>query len=354
MLASVVTRCPQSKVASAAFVELRMACDLFERAAQYGGRAKTFLVSLFPSHAEALRSNEIKPILLRMQKKAHQTFVDVHSGITPAVKNDIFTPGQQPNDDLDVFSGKTHTVATKAKTPSSSRAPRMSAQNSEASSSSGQQNVYPVTVPSFAGVHPSLIDQLHQFDGLLNARIQNAYYQGFDPLFNQSQDKPQYTSQPHSSQPPPMSEASGSTAYHSAAEIPYTTAPMAPAVNHRQDPQSSTIPPQVPSKSYDTTQANEPNPMNLEPQMQSYVDHIQEQPQYWHPNQNNAYQLAQGNSYNSAQPPAYANEQYAQYHPQSYMYQYPGRDPGALDDPRLQEGWTAFMRTVGSPPPLSD
>src|SRR3984957_1859608 len=45
MLSSVVTHSPLSKVAPAALLELRTACDLFEKAASYGGRAVKFLVS---------------------------------------------------------------------------------------------------------------------------------------------------------------------------------------------------------------------------------------------------------------------------------------------------------------------
>ena len=44
MLASVVTNCLAAKVASAAYLELQVARDLFERTAPYGGRAKNFLV----------------------------------------------------------------------------------------------------------------------------------------------------------------------------------------------------------------------------------------------------------------------------------------------------------------------
>jgi hypothetical protein len=44
MLSSVVTHCPQSKVAPPALIELRRACQLFEQAASYGGRAVKFLV----------------------------------------------------------------------------------------------------------------------------------------------------------------------------------------------------------------------------------------------------------------------------------------------------------------------
>lgn len=45
MLASVVTHGGTTKTAQAALGELRLAYDLFEKAAKYGGRAVKFLVS---------------------------------------------------------------------------------------------------------------------------------------------------------------------------------------------------------------------------------------------------------------------------------------------------------------------
>ena len=46
MLGSVVTHCTTSKTAQAALGELRMACDMFERAAGGGGPTAKFLVRL--------------------------------------------------------------------------------------------------------------------------------------------------------------------------------------------------------------------------------------------------------------------------------------------------------------------
>ena len=46
MLASVATHSSRSKIAPAALLELRMACDLFESASSFGGRAGKFLVRM--------------------------------------------------------------------------------------------------------------------------------------------------------------------------------------------------------------------------------------------------------------------------------------------------------------------
>jgi hypothetical protein len=44
MLASVATHASRSKIAPAALLELKIACDLFEEASRFGGRAGKFLV----------------------------------------------------------------------------------------------------------------------------------------------------------------------------------------------------------------------------------------------------------------------------------------------------------------------
>jgi len=58
MISSVITHSPKCKVATAALIELRTACDLFEAAASYGGRAIKFLVSVLTSTAE-VRSSKL-------------------------------------------------------------------------------------------------------------------------------------------------------------------------------------------------------------------------------------------------------------------------------------------------------
>ncbi|KAG6857508.1 hypothetical protein H0H87_002133 [Tephrocybe sp. NHM501043] len=164
MLASVVTH-SSSKVAPAALLELNTVCELFQQASAYGGRAAKFL-----------------PILRRLQSKAQKTFLDTTSGIPPSVMGDIFVPtpaGGQHKDELSIFSGKTHTVTTKAAprmhtstaTSSSSGSPRSASDSPNAPS----QAFIPVDNPSFAGVHPSLVMELRGFDGQIAAQIREAY-----------------------------------------------------------------------------------------------------------------------------------------------------------------------------------
>ncbi|KAF5313331.1 hypothetical protein D9611_008642 [Ephemerocybe angulata] len=172
MISSVITHSPKCKVAPAAMLELKTACDMFEAAALHGGRAGKFL-----------------PILKRLQTKAQQVYRDVHSGLPPKIPGDIFRPsGEDEKDELLIFSGKTTTVATKAAGSNTTRSAGSSPQSSNngnmpasraGSGSPGQ--AYTVTDnPSFANVHPSLMNELNMFDGHLRVQIQNARRAGGD------------------------------------------------------------------------------------------------------------------------------------------------------------------------------
>ncbi|TFK52991.1 hypothetical protein OE88DRAFT_1656749 [Heliocybe sulcata] len=183
MLASVVTHGTKSKVAQAALMELRLARDLYERAAPYGGRAVKFL-----------------PIIRRLYDKASQTYVDVRQqGVEPPRK-DIFTPTRpdKPNDELSIFSGRTHTVATKSAPPSRSSGSARRHPSETASASVGSSVASPVDGSNgtashaappvrseashsphsepYAGVHPALAHQLQGFEGQLSAQMHDAYY----------------------------------------------------------------------------------------------------------------------------------------------------------------------------------
>ncbi|KAG6848992.1 hypothetical protein H0H93_012161 [Arthromyces matolae] len=159
MLASVVTHSSRSKVAPAALLELRGACELFEQASTFGGRAAKFL-----------------PILQRLRTKAHKVYIDTNNGIPPSVPGDIFRPtppGGERNDELSIFSGKTHTLTTKsASRPRPPTAPTSSSSSSPRSNAdSPNQSFMAVDNPSFANAHPSLVQELQGFEGHLAAQI---------------------------------------------------------------------------------------------------------------------------------------------------------------------------------------
>ncbi|KAJ6591211.1 fungal-specific transcription factor domain-containing protein [Mycena vulgaris] len=163
MLSSVVTHATRSKVAPAALLELGKACELFEAAAK-----------ICPNS----RAGKFVPILHRMSKKAVKVFEDAGNGAPAIIPHNIFEPSNPdaPNDELSIFSGKTHTLTTKAKIPrSASVQPSVSSPSSTRSLSDSPKQSF-TDNPSFVGVHPSLVNELNVFDGHINAQIQSGYY----------------------------------------------------------------------------------------------------------------------------------------------------------------------------------
>ncbi|KAL1754344.1 fungal-specific transcription factor domain-containing protein [Schizophyllum commune] len=165
MLSSVVTHSPKTKVAHAALLELRGALELFESAASHGGRAQKFL-----------------PIIRRLHTQSQHVFLETNSGVPPRIHNDIFRPSKQEDDrdDLLVFSGKTTTVTTKARSNAGSQSggsqrSSMSPGHPEATSPSGTDFA---SNPVFADVHPVLISELDRFDGAITAQLQDFYAVG--------------------------------------------------------------------------------------------------------------------------------------------------------------------------------
>ena len=123
-------------------------------------------------------SNDDQPILKRLQMKAQQAYRDANSGMPPNIPNDIFKPSQPDdgNDELSIFSGKTHTVntTTTVTISSSGRSPQPTSSRGDSPQQILTDN------PSFAGVHPSLISELSSFQPFIRQQVQNAYRIGGD------------------------------------------------------------------------------------------------------------------------------------------------------------------------------
>ncbi|KAI0943568.1 hypothetical protein AcW1_002704 [Taiwanofungus camphoratus] len=184
MLASVVTHGRTTKTAQAALGELRLACDLFEKAAEHGGRAVKFL-----------------PIVRRLHDKAYRA----HTQGQPP-RRDIFTPraaADAQDDELSIFSGRTRTVATKSNKPPRPRSisrrraapgPGPAAPtppDSQSGAGVGPLETFPSLESYGSSVHPVLADEMRAFQGALDAQISsiNAYYLG-------AQQAAQYPPQP--------------------------------------------------------------------------------------------------------------------------------------------------------------
>ncbi|KXN89689.1 hypothetical protein AN958_05229 [Leucoagaricus sp. SymC.cos] len=224
MLSSVATHVSkQSQVAHAAMIELDNACDLFEHAARHGGRAVKFL-----------------PVLQRLRRKARKSFEDSERGLPPTIHNDVLKPSKtdEEKNEMEIFGGKTHTVATKSPAATTNGLKRVASSGSLVSSSSrgssGSPKIKPMTTtqtylqvpgqapglppntqgippdsnayggaqsqqpqaavpmvhqqqqqlmsqyPSFEGVHPSLVHELNGFGGRIEAQVKQAYEDGID------------------------------------------------------------------------------------------------------------------------------------------------------------------------------
>ncbi|TBU26314.1 fungal-specific transcription factor domain-containing protein [Dichomitus squalens] len=207
MLGSVVTHSGPTKTAQAALAELRIACDLFERAAQQGGRATKFV-----------------PQLRKVLEKAQAAHFQ---GLQP-LRPDIFAPRSAENeqDELSIFSGRTaRTVATKSNRPQRV-SPGMSASSTAASSTTpsdtssplgsgsgsdpnarGSQSpadVFPGLDSSYrTAVHPSLVAELRSFEGQLEAQIShaNTFYHVEPSPVEQQQQQHLYAEQHQPQQP---------------------------------------------------------------------------------------------------------------------------------------------------------
>ncbi|RPD60567.1 hypothetical protein L226DRAFT_612121 [Lentinus tigrinus ALCF2SS1-7] len=266
MMGSVVARGGVTKNAQAALGELRLACDLFERAAQHGGRACKFV-----------------PILRKINEKAQAAYFQ---GLQP-LRRDIFSTRSTENeqDELAIFSGRTpRTVVTKSNrpqriSPSMSSSSTVSPPDNHSSPSSGSQNgsvgsaeynqnqrssQSPAT-EAFPGldsaylpaVHPGLISELRSFEGQLDAQIHqtNSYYAS-------GAQQQQYAEM---QQDPQWYQAPGPAQAHMHAAVDHAHAAHHPSVS----------PPGTEEQQYQPMQQY-PNP-NPHSQTQSPEQHLQPQ-----------------------------------------------------------------------------
>ncbi|KAH8833783.1 fungal-specific transcription factor domain-containing protein [Flagelloscypha sp. PMI_526] len=165
MLSSVVTHATASKVAFAALLELRKACELFTRASSHGGRSVKFL-----------------PIIKRLLDKANQSYMAAARGSGSQTR--------QENDELSVFSGKT-TLKRMPRMPSEPPGSLSPSASTDSNSSGGSQ-----VNKAFTEAHPSLVNELQGFDSQLNAQIQGSHQQ-----WQYSEQQPQHHDTSHYSPP---------------------------------------------------------------------------------------------------------------------------------------------------------
>ncbi|EGO26826.1 hypothetical protein SERLADRAFT_355454 [Serpula lacrymans var. lacrymans S7.9] len=368
MLASVVTHAigsgAKSKITSAALLELRMAVDLFEMASVHGGRAVKFL-----------------PILQRLLQKAQEINSNAQP---PVVRNDMFspTPSDDNKDELYIFSGQTHTVATKVHPPtvssrSSQYSPSQTSSKASTPSASSQQN--------YVNLHPTLVDQWNGFEGHLNTQIYNAQQVFYNDSHQVYHDHAPVADHRQHALVPPVSQAVPETYYNQHSydqehsypqhQTSYETSPPAhsshsqysgvPAVSvqpandqywsppqHKhQDQQYQNQQYQDQNQQYQTQQYQGQEYQGHQYQDQRYQDHQYQDHQYHghgHPQQ--PHDHVQYQTYNNYghQPQPQQQQQQSQLYPAPQGPVYGGLPP---DHQSLQETWQSFMYTVNSPRP---
>ncbi|KAJ7283756.1 fungal-specific transcription factor domain-containing protein [Mycena rebaudengoi] len=150
IVGSIVTRSPTSSMAPAAFIELRQACDLFEKGAKQSRRARSGLA-----------------ILLKLREKAFQVYSQFRNNPTlvpgPGLRL-VFDDGD-PNehDELALFGGQTRVLATKILSKNGKHRQKQASSISAADPSSpGSSSSTPLS-EAIPDVHPSLVEYLSLF-----------------------------------------------------------------------------------------------------------------------------------------------------------------------------------------------
>ncbi|KAK7061636.1 Zn(2)-C6 fungal-type domain-containing protein [Favolaschia claudopus] len=134
-LGCIVTRSPSSSMAPTAFIELGLACDLFEKGAKVSRRARSGLA-----------------ILCKLREKAFQVYSQFRSG-NPAPSSAGFGPGlfDYGEDELALFGGQTRVMVSKL----ISRTDKSSGKEKEKDSNSSNPNVNESHLPSLPSATPS-------------------------------------------------------------------------------------------------------------------------------------------------------------------------------------------------------
>ncbi|KAF7301357.1 Zn(2)-C6 fungal-type domain-containing protein [Mycena indigotica] len=145
----IVTRSPSSSMAPTAFIELGLACDLFEKGAKQSRRARSGLA-----------------ILCKLREKAYQVYSQFRSG-NPTPPPNGFGRGLHDygEDELALFGGQTRVLVSRLiskrhKKDDQPTTPSISGTNSNASSPGSSGSSASDSMPD---VHPSLVDYLSLF-----------------------------------------------------------------------------------------------------------------------------------------------------------------------------------------------
>ncbi|KIK65366.1 hypothetical protein GYMLUDRAFT_159686 [Collybiopsis luxurians FD-317 M1] len=151
IVGSIVTRSPASTMAPNAFIELGLACDLFEKCMNLSRRSRSGMA-----------------ILNRLREKAFQTFSQHRSGTLP-ISSALSVGRDYGDDELALFGGQTRVMfsrllllkrhSEKKNAESSINSP-ISTSNSESPAPSDASDSKEVSTENLPDVHPSLVEYL--------------------------------------------------------------------------------------------------------------------------------------------------------------------------------------------------
>ena len=192
IVGSIVTRSPSSSMAPSAFIELGLACDLFEKGATQSLRIRSGLVRVWIlSDASLFMSFQWQAILCKMREKAFHIYSQFRTGNPNASKVLSIDKPDYGDDELALFGGQTRVLVTKllncsgkTRHPASNST---SVSNTPSSDSGDSRATGPVSDLSHE-VHPSLVEYLSMFPPS-NAPSRNSPEGGF----NASSDTPDVT-----------------------------------------------------------------------------------------------------------------------------------------------------------------
>ncbi|KXN83717.1 hypothetical protein AN958_00859 [Leucoagaricus sp. SymC.cos] len=153
IVGGIITRSPSSSMAPTAFIELGLACDLFEKGATHSRRVRSGLA-----------------ILQKLRQKAFHVYSQFRSGNPPLHSTLPFNRHEHGDDELALFGGQTRILVTRLL--SANKKKRQTVAPSSASNSSGSTMSSPTieteslrssSTPaegSLPEVHPSLVEYL--------------------------------------------------------------------------------------------------------------------------------------------------------------------------------------------------
>ncbi|KDR83850.1 hypothetical protein GALMADRAFT_1339423 [Galerina marginata CBS 339.88] len=150
----IVTRSPSSSMASSAFIELGLACDLFEKGAMHSPRARSGLA-----------------ILYKMREKAFQVYSQFRSGNVAPNKTLSIGKPDYGDDELALFGGQTRVLVSKLisrsikepRSPSSSASVSSPSSDGDSRSSPSYDTSQEPSTDTNRDVHPSLVEYLSMF-----------------------------------------------------------------------------------------------------------------------------------------------------------------------------------------------